>query len=211
MIDAVDFKYLLLEHYKALGFDEFHLAILLLIDHLLAQKNHFITAEQLAMKMHLPQEEIDKKLVELVNRHVIEYVSTDQRMETSILPLKTMLMKQFQQKLIQQHYQPQEGDIHIFQWVEKAFGRTLSPLEIASIRDWLAFGYEPSLIQSTVKEAISKNKFSIRTIDKLLQKQTLKDNFDQEGHTGPSGQTKNIRQQIEKIKHEINQASGKKS
>lgn len=208
--EALDFKYLLLEHYKSLGFDEMHLSILLMMNHLLVQKNHFITAEQLSMKMHLSQEEIDKKLVELVQRNVIEYISVEQRMETSIEPLKKLLFKQFQQRLVQQNYQPEEGDIHIFQWIEKSFGRTLSPLEIASIRDWLAFGYDTSLIQSTVKEAIQKNKFSIRTIDKMLQKHTMKENFEQEGNLGQGQQAKNLRQQIEKIKHEINESSGKK-
>ena len=210
MIEAIDFKYLLLEHYKSLGFDEIHLAILLMMNHLIIQKNHFITAEQLSMKMQMSQDDIDKKLVELLQRRVIEYISIDQRTETSIEPLKKLLFKQFQQRLVQQNYQPEEGDIHIFQWIEKAFGRTLSPLEIASIRDWLSFGYDSTLIQNTVKEAIQKNKFSIRTIDKMLQKHTIKENFEQEGLLGNGQQTKNVRQQIEKIKDEINQSSGKK-
>ncbi len=201
--NIVDFKYLLLEYYKDLGFDEIHLTILLMIDHLLVQKNYFITAEHLAIKMKMSIEDIDKKLVDLLEKKIIEYVSVGGQTRTTIEPLKILLFKKFQQSVIQAQQAPSQQSMHIYQSIEKTFGRTLSPLEVSMIRDWLSFGYDEALILSAVQEAASKNKFSIRVIDKTLQKYTIKDNFELEGHLGQSGQTKNIRSEIEKIKAEI--------
>jgi DNA replication protein len=201
--NIVDFKYLLIEYYKDLGFDETHLAILLMIDHLIVQKNYFITAEHLTIKMKLSMDEIDKKLVDLLEKKMIEYVSVGGETRTSIEPIKILLFKKFQQSVIQAQQSPSQESMHIYQSIEKAFGRTLSPLEVSMIRDWLAFGYDEKLILSCVQEAVSKHKFSIRVIDKILQKNTIKDNFEQESNLGASGQNKNIRSEIEKIKAEI--------
>lgn len=182
MFEAVDLRHLLLDHYKALGFQEKHVMVLLIMEQLIKQANHLITAELLSLKMAMPLEEIDHVLVELIERKLIEYTTVDGKTITSLMPLKQLLFKRFQQAVIRQTQEINVQDqANLFQVIERGFGRTLSPLEISRIQDWLNFGYSESMIEASLKDAIQKQKKSIRHMDKFLQKQTMKDNFAQEG------------------------------
>lgn len=203
MFEALDLKHLLLDHYKALGFQEKHVMVILVMDQLLKLDNHLITAELLSLKMTLPLEEIDATMVELLNRKFIEYVTVSGKTHTTLNPLKQLLYKRFQQQVI---HQTQEltvnAQANLFQRIEKEFGRTLSPLEISRIQDWLQFGYSEAIIISSLEEAITKQKKSIRFMDKYLQKQTTKENFNLEGN--PSIQ-QNPHQDIQKTITQINE------
>jgi len=203
MFEALDLKHLLLDHYKALGFQEKHVMVILVMDQLLKLDNHLITAELLSLKMTLPLEEIDATIVELLNRKFIEYVTVSGKTHTTLNPLKQLLYKRFQQQVI---HQTQEitvnAQANLFQRIEKEFGRTLSPLEISRIQDWLQFGYSEAIIILSSEEAIAKQKKSIRFMDKYLQKQTTKENFNLEGN--PSIQ-QSPHQDIQKTIAQINE------
>jgi len=203
MFEALDLKHLLLDHYKALGFQEKHVMVILVMDQLLKLDNHLITAELLSLKMTLPLEEIDATIVELLNRKFIEYVTVSGKTHTTLNPLKQLLYKRFQQQVI---HQTQEitvnAQANLFQRIEKEFGRTLSPLEISRIQDWLQFGYSEAIIILSLEEAIAKQKKSIRFMDKYLQKQTTKENFNLEGN--PSIQ-QSPHQDIQKTIAQINE------
>jgi DnaD/phage-associated family protein len=182
MVEAVDLRYLLLEHYKQLGFQEKHVMVILMMDQLTKQDNRLVTAELLSLKMAMPLEEIDQVMVDLLQRQLIEFVTIDGKTQTSLKPVKQLLYKRFQQQVI---HQTQEVNMteqtSLFQVIEKSLARTLSPLEISRIQDWLNFGYTPEQIQSALDEAIKKQTKSIRYMDKILQKMATKENFAQEG------------------------------
>jgi len=201
MVEAVDIRYVLLEQYKALGFNEKQVAVVLMLDHLIKQKNQLITAEHLSLKMSLPTEEIDQILVHLLSKKLIEYRTEQGVTFTTLEPLKQLLLQNFQQQIIRQTQDIQVPDIgNIYQWIEKQFMRTLSPIEVSSIRDWLNFGYSEVMIQEAVKQAITKHQYSIRIIDKILQKQTTKTNLHQEGIPGKNT---DVRKQIDLINQQM--------
>jgi DNA replication protein len=182
MIEAIDLRYLLLEHYKQLGFQEKHVMVILMMDQLNKQDNRLMTAELLSLKMAMPIEDIDKVMVDLLQRQLIEFVTIDGKTQTSLKPIKQLLYKRFQQQVIHQTQEVHLNDqASLFQLIEKAFGRTLSPLEISRIQDWLNFGYTAEQIEHVLKDAVSKQKKSIRYMDKALQKEATKENFAQEG------------------------------
>jgi DNA replication protein len=182
IVEAVDLRYLLLEHYKQLGFQEKHVMVILMMDQLTKQDNRLVTAELLSLKMAMSLQEIDQVMVDLLQRQLIEFVTIEGKTQTSLKPIKQLLYKRFQQQVI---HQTQEVNIteqtSLFQIIEKSFARTLSPLEISRIQDWLNFGYTPEQIQSALEEAIKKQTKSIRYMDKILQKLATKENFAQEG------------------------------
>jgi len=182
IVEAVDLRYLLLEHYKQLGFQEKHVMVILMMDQLTKQDNRLVTAELLSLKMAMSLEEIDQVMVDLLQRQLIEFVTIEGKTQTSLKPVKQLLYKRFQQQVI---HQTQEVNMteqtSLFQIIEKSFARTLSPLEISRIQDWLNFGYTPEQIQSALEEAIKKQTKSIRYMDKILQKLATKENFAQEG------------------------------
>ena len=61
-MDAIDYRYLLIEYYKKLRISENELSVILMIDHLLQQKNTLITPDLLSMRMNLDSKDIDKIL-----------------------------------------------------------------------------------------------------------------------------------------------------
>ena len=72
-MEALDFRYLLLEYYKKLRLSENEVMVILMIDHLLEQKNTLITPDLLSLKMNISSKELDKILVSLLERDLIVY------------------------------------------------------------------------------------------------------------------------------------------
>lgn len=61
-----------------------------------------------------------------------------------------------------------EIDSSIFSFIEKEFGRTLSPVEVEIIKSWLENGYTEELVKEAVKEAVFSGVSNLRYIDKIL-------------------------------------------
>jgi DNA replication protein len=198
MFDSIDFRTVLLDLYKQLGFDERHVMVILMLDQLLRQENTFITPEHLSLKMQLPITDIDRILVTLLDKNMMTYTTVNDRTVTSIQPLKQLLMKQFQQTFMRQTQEVSlDTSKNVFQLIEKGFARTLSPLEVSRVRDWLSFGYSEAAIATVLKEAVSSHKRSIRHMDKLLQKLTIKDNIQHEGTPGSRRDHRSIQTEMD--------------
>lgn len=170
--DALDFRYMLFDYYKKIGMNEEQLAVVVMIDHFLQQGNRLVTAETLALKMNFPIETIDQILVSLLNQGFLDYVSVKGEMETSLLPLKNRLYREFQielahaQEIDEPNLQTQvQNVLNVYQ---KELGRTLSPVEIQRIREWFSYGYSETMIIDGLREALKRNRRSIRSIDKIL-------------------------------------------
>lgn len=186
--EAIDFRYLLLENYKQLKLDEVEVATIFMLDHLINMGNPMITADLLALKMTMKTSEIDKILAALLNKGMIDYVLVNKSLNTTLDPLKKKLYKQFQINLASEQKinlskQTEESLNNIFMRFQEYLGRTLSPLEVSKIREWIAFGYSEDMILSALKEAISKNKKALRSVDKILLRMASRDEVEKEGHS----------------------------
>ncbi len=193
LLEAVDFRYLLLENYKKFGINEKQLSVIFMVDHLLRQKNTLVTADLLALKMALPISEIDQILVELLNKNILEFDNSESQMKTTLEPLKKRLFREFQISVIKDHEAVSSTEFstqiqNIYQIFEKEFGRTLSPLEFSRIREWVGFGYTDEVIVNALHEALSNNKKSIRSIDKILLKWATRDDVSKEGYSAVNEQ-----------------------
>jgi DNA replication protein len=182
VFQTVDVRSLLLEHYKSLGFSEPQVMVILMLHHLIEQDNSFITPELLSLKMALPLAEIDSILVGFFEKKLVAYKQVHDQTVITIDPIKHMLKMRFQQSII---HQTQEIDLKasssLFVMIEQAFSRSLSPLEISRIRDWLSFGYTKEHILEALEQAKKMHKKTIRFMDRWLQKLVMKTNFNEEG------------------------------
>ncbi|MFA5421694.1 MAG: DnaD domain protein [Bacilli bacterium] len=201
-MEALDFRYLLIEHYKKIGLDEDDLAVVLVIDHLLEQKNKFITADLLSLRMNLSTEAIDRILVKLINRGLLEYETANKNIKTSLKPLRKKLYKEFQLALAKEQELNSSAARNatlknIYEVFEKELSRTLSPIEFSIINEWVNFGYSDEMIINALKEAVSKNKKSLRSIDKILLQWQTRDDMEKEGYSAVSEKwNKDIEQTI---------------
>ena len=186
--EAIDFRFLLLENYKKLKISENQLVIIMMIDHLLSQGNPFITADLLSLKMSLDVKEIDRLVADLLTRGLMEYVTANGKTVTSLNPLKEKLYREFQITISRENESKNNEAIsaqlnNIFESFQKELGRSLSPLEISRIREWVSMGYSDEIIINALKEAISQGKKSLKSVDKILLTWAKREELEAEGKT----------------------------
>ena len=186
--EAIDFRFLLLESYKKLKIREDELAVIFMIDHLIGQGNPFVTADLLSLKMTLDVKTIDKLLAGLLTRGFIEYVTQGKKTVTSLNPLKEKLFREFQmtssfEEASKSSEKVKEMINNIYSEFEKLLGRPLSQVEFSRIREWVSYGYSDETIINALKEALSKGKRSLRSVDKILVPWAEREDIEKEGHT----------------------------
>ena len=184
--EAIDFKYLLLENYKSLKMSEQEVATVLMIDHYINDGNPFITADLLSLKMSLKVKDIDSILAGLFTKGFIEYINRGNEMITTLEPLKSILFRQFQinsskEEINRVNEKRKESLSNIFGEYQKLLKRTLSPVEINKIGEWIDHGFTDKQIIDALKEALSKDKKSLRSVDKILLKWETRDDIEKEG------------------------------
>lgn len=186
--EAIDFKFLLIDKYKKLKISENELATILVIDFLIEQGNPFITADILSLKMSLDVKSIDKILATLLKKGMIDFVTSGDKTITTLNPLKQKLYREFQLSLAQEEEDSLNKDKsrklqNIYSKFEELLARPLTPVEFSKIREWLDFGYQEETIIEALKEALSKGKKSLRSVDKILLQWLARDDIESEGHT----------------------------
>ena len=200
--EAIDFRFLLLENYKKLKISESQLVIIMMIDHLLSQGNPFITADLLSLKMSLDIKEIDKLIADLLTRGFMEYTTVNGRTVTTLNPLKEKLYREFQISVSKENESKANEVVstqlnNIFENFEKELGRSLSPIEVSTIREWVSMGYTDETIIDALKEAINQGKKSLKSVDKILLTWAKREDLEKEGKTSiDEDWTKNLEETI---------------
>lgn len=185
-IEAVDFRYLLLENYKSLKLNEQEVTTILMIDHFINMGNPFITADLLSLKMSLSVKDIDKILANLLVRGHIEYISKGKETITTLDPLKNRLFRQFQINASKEEARNakekmEESLSNIYGEFEKLLNRPLAPVEINKIGEWIDHGFTDEEIINALKEALSKGKKTLRSVDKVLLSWETREDIEKEG------------------------------
>lgn len=186
--EAIDFRYLLIENYRKLKLNENEVATIFVIDHLISQGNPFITADLLSLKMTLDLKEIDKILAKLITKGMFEYKTVGKNTVATLEPLKQKLYREFQLFLSKEEEEKSSTRIkeeleNVYTNYEKLLGRTLSPVEVSKIHEWISYGYSDKTIIDALKEALSKGKKTLRSVDKILLSWSQRDDLQSEGHT----------------------------
>ena len=200
--EAIDFRYLLIENYKKLKIKENELATIFVIDHLISQGNPFVTADLLSLKMSLDIKEIETILATLITKGFFEYNTVGKQTVASLEPLKQKLYREFQIFLSKEEEEKTSKRIseeldNIYFNFEKLLNRSLSPVEISKIHEWVSYGYSDKLIIDALKEALSRGKKTLRSVDKILLSWSQRDDLESEGHTPLSSEwDKNLEETI---------------
>ena len=190
-INQIDYRYLLVDTYKSLGLNEYDLAVLLVVDNILKETPVLVTNELLALKMSLDVKELDSILVSLMNRGFLEYsnLPNSNSLVTSISPTYKKISENFVRDLItynalEENDNRKHSISNIYGTFEKELGRSLSPVEIEKIREWVSQGIEEAMIISSLHECIAKNKrVTIRSIDKIIIKKLSSKDLKEEGYS----------------------------
>ena len=184
--NAINFQFLLVEYYKKLNLDETDLVILLMIDHLTNDDSSFITADDIALKTTLSKDLIDERLSNLFLKKYIDIGNDGKKAFTSLEPIKKIVYKLFQETIfneaeIDENNELEETRTQVFDEMQKLFQRSLTPLEINRIDDWISSGTNKKIILDSIKDAKAKNITNINSIDRIIvKKMREEDNFGNE-------------------------------
>ena len=186
-MEALDFRYLILEYYRKLRLSENELAVILMIDHLLGQKNSLVTPDLLSLKMSLSPKELDTIFVNLIERNFLIF-DTGKKIKVSLKPLKKKLYEVFEESLAKEHetkISEEKTKVlqNIYQIFEKELNRPLSPLEFSLIGEWVDHGYSDKKIIEALRVALSKGKKTLRSVDKILLQWQARDDIEKSGST----------------------------
>ena len=186
--EALDFRFLLLENYKKLKLNEQELATILMIDHLISQGNPLVTQDLLSLKMSLDVKSIDSVLAALLTKGYIAFTSEGGKTVTTLEPLKKILFREFQFSMTREDANRSESQTNeqlenIYAAFDKLLGRQLSPVEISKIREWVEHGFTDETIINALKEALSKGKKSLRSVDKILLSWEQREDIETDGVT----------------------------
>lgn len=186
-MEALDFRYLLLEYYRKLRLNENELAVILMIDHLLGQKNTLITPDLLSLKMSLSAKELDKIFVDLIEKGFLIF-DTGKNIKVSLKPLKRKLYETFERTLAKEHETKISEEKtrvlqNIYQVFEKELARPLSPLEFSLIGEWVDHGFSDETIIEALRTALSKGKKTLKSVDKILLQWQARDDIEKTGAT----------------------------
>ena len=181
---------------------ESQVVLVLMVDRLVNQGNPLITADLLSLKMSLDIKEIDKLIADLLTRGLMEYKTVDGKTTTSLDPLKEKLFREFQLALSKENEAKSNKTIkeqlsNIFENFQRELGRSLSPMEISTIREWVSMGYTDENIIDALKEAINQGKKSLKSVDKILLSWAKRAEIEAEGKTSIDDEwTKNLEETI---------------
>ncbi len=177
---ALNFSYLLLDFYKTLNINEQELVVILMIDHLRKQENEFITKDELLLKMNLSEKEIDQAMTSLYKKKYIEFSFDLGKPSTSIKPIKKILYKKFEQSIFTEEEIANKKETlqkreTVFDFLEKTFGRQLTPIEISRADERINNDVEEDIIINSIKDSALSNRLSITYIDRLIIKKMKKE------------------------------------
>lgn len=181
--NAVNFSYLLLEFYKDISLKEEESFLILMLDHLLAQGNDFITSDTLAIKMNYKIKKIDEMFSHLLANGYIEFINKHGKTKISLEPVKKMLIDSFKKTIFTEEEMEKNKDMEetrseVFTAFQDIIGRNLSPIEIDVVDNWIATGVGKDIILNSIKDAKLYGKTSIKEIDRLvINRLKEEDNF----------------------------------
>ena len=187
-MEALDFRYLLLEYYKKLGIKENELSVLLMLDHLLGQKNYLVTPDLIATKMNLNAKELDALYVSLMSRGFIT-LETGRKTKISLKPLRKKLYEAFEDALVKENQisrNPEKSKEYkrLKEVFETQLGRPLLPLEANFISEWISQDIPEEEIVEALRDCLSKGKKTFPDFDKFLFEWKAKRDLEINGVTG---------------------------
>lgn len=200
-LDAVDFRYILLDQYKKLGMNENDLAVVLMTEQLLRSGNSFVTPDLLSLKMTLKTSEIDDIVSSLIKRGFLAYETEGKNgMRTSLAPLKEKLYEAFQRNLAKQNSSLMSAEraeilASLYAYFEKRLNRPLSPIENDQIKTWLDDAYSDEEIRYALEDTLAHGKRTMKAVDKTLRSGRARNDISKEGYTTVS---ENWNQDIER-------------
>lgn len=170
----LDWRRLLVKHYKYYGIDENGLSVIFCMYDILSEADILVTADDLVSYMTLPKAEIDELLVKLMDKGVIEYVTKEGKTITSLRPLYNRIVSDLTKDIVIESKDQNKNKVNkvvknLYGYFEEEMGRTLTGREVDRIAALIRSGADERMIKEAVAKLKAKNRpVSIAAVDKIV-------------------------------------------
>ncbi|MCA2500320.1 DnaD domain-containing protein [Staphylococcus xylosus] len=165
----------LLNNYDQLGINETELVILIKLIYASETSNKQPSIELLQQGTSLDSRAITSVIQSLIQSDLLELkVNKDEEEKfteyMNLDPFYNKLSEIMEKMEVQHDEEKSEVDFNtLFQQIEQAFARPLSPFEMETLNQWLDVDkHDLSVIQAALDEATSQNKLSFKYMDRIL-------------------------------------------
>lgn len=165
----------LLDHYNELGINETELVILIKLLYAAETSNKQPPIESLQQGTSLEARQITAVIQNLIQRDLLllEVHKNEEGKFTEYMDLEQFYEKLSQ--ILEQETIAIQNDTDelafntLFQQIEQAFGRPLSPYEMETLNQWIDVDqHDLTVIQAALDEAMSQDKLNFKYLDRIL-------------------------------------------
>lgn len=132
-------------------------------------KNIAFDVNKFKNKLYIKDLEVMKIISSLIEKKLLtmNVIKSDGKMKEyiDISIIKNKIISQVKDQI---NNEQKVNTDSIYTTIEKEFGRTLSPIECETIKNWLDNKIEPDLIKDALKEAVLNGVNNLKYIDKIL-------------------------------------------
>lgn len=185
----IDWRSFLLKRYKDYRLSEDDVMVIFMINEIKKiDDNSPITNDVLSSYMSLSKDEIDTCLSNLIDKNFIVYKVQKNTPVLSLEPLFNKIFKDIKKDLIIANDKALDKESeNAYEIFQKAFNRTLTPLENDKIRNWMDEGATIAMFKEAINLITSKNKrLTLKKVGDELLKLQKEDDFDKEGFSARS-------------------------
>jgi len=170
----IDWRSLLVKHYKYYGLNEKDLATILCLNDVLSSVSSLITPDDLVTYMTLSKDEIDESLSKLLDKKYIDIVSSGKKKVTTLEPLLNKILLDLKKDVVieanEELKKKNDSKVNsIYSYFEETIGRPLTGRETDKISIWFKSGADERLIKEAVEKLKAQSKsISFAAVDKVL-------------------------------------------
>lgn len=158
----IDIEGLFLFSYKKLEINELQAMIVLLTLRLEKNKEHLITPKIISEYMSVDEKTIDKNIIILMNKQILALQSNSLSTQPLLNAIKKVSLD------LDRETEIKEKSINLVKLFEKEFSRSLTPIEIETLKEWKQCQYSDQMILNALKEATLSNVHNMRYIERIL-------------------------------------------
>lgn len=166
---------LLFQYYKKVGMTEQEFILYLQLLQYQQQGIYFPSMDKISQCMEISIDTSFNLVQQLINKSVIsmetkinEIGKTEDRYD--LTPIFSKLEQVIEKEQVVKNEQVEEDKrVKLFNQFEQEFGRSLSPIELETIQQWLESDkYSIELIELALREAILNQAYSLKYMDRIL-------------------------------------------
>jgi len=168
----IDYRRLLLRHYKYYKLSEEELVCLLCLDDFLMNVQSSVTSDDLIPYMNLSSDQIDEILASLTDRKFISYKKVGNKIITSLDLLYAKLLKDMEKDIVIDANQKKSSTSKVneyYTYIEELIGRPLTGWELDRISFWVKNNIGKEMLDEAVSKLRNRGQnISVSGIDKIL-------------------------------------------